>query len=109
MVQLLCCSCLILCAVQLALCASIVTQEPTITQTGVTQHNVGQGGHFYERNISDHGTGDHGNDSHSGSHVSIHVASWNFHHVQQPLIIAVFLLTAGIVKLGKYCITELTL
>ena len=35
-------------------------------------------------------------------HHGIHLASWNFDHVQGPLIIAVFLLTAGIAKLGKY-------
>ena len=51
-------------------------------------------------NETEHHGDDHG---HEGErHHGIHLASWNFDHVQGPLIIAVFLLTAGIAKLGKY-------
>lgn len=34
-------------------------------------------------------------------HHTMHVASLNFEHVKSPFIIAVFLLTAGIAKLGE--------
>ena len=51
---------------------------------------------------SNHGdkAGSHG----KGQAHGIHLVSWNFDKVQAPFIIAVFLLTAGIAKLGKfYC------
>ena len=55
------------------------------------------GGHSSESNV----THEDGDGHHSKEHVSIHVASWNFHHVESPLIISLFLLAAGIAKLGE--------
>jgi hypothetical protein len=34
-------------------------------------------------------------------HHSMHVASWQFERVKSPFIISVFLIAAGIAKLGK--------
>lgn len=43
--------------------------------------------------------------NHSGeeaAHQGIHLAALDFQHVQAPFIIAVFLMTAGIAKLGNF-------
>ena len=36
----------------------------------------------------------------AGNHVGIHVASWNFEHVQEPLVITFALLVAALCKVG---------
>ncbi len=59
----------------------------------------------YPGNMTDHGAGNHSNDSgHGDQHGGhgIHVASWNFEHVRQPFIISIFLIIVAVCKLGKY-------
>ena len=74
------------------------TKESTDNQDG-DQHN---NSHSNKTAIATNDTDHHGADQghHGVKHHGIHLASWNFDHVQGPLIIAVFLLTAGIAKLG---------
>lgn len=58
----------------------------------------------YHDNSSDTSGDPHhgGNDSSGHGHSrGIHVASFHFDYVEQPLTIAVFLLIAGVSKLGK--------
>ena len=40
-----------------------------------------------------------------GHETRMHLASWNFDHVKGPFIISVFLITAGIAKLGNFHFT----
>ena len=58
-------------------------------------------------NHSDH-DGSHGNNTqHHGNHSEshgghgIHVASWNFQYVKEPILITMFLIVTAICKLGK--------
>ena len=53
--------------------------------------------------VGTNGTGDTNHTEGHAEHVhhAMHVASWQFERVKSPFIIAVFLITAGIAKLGK--------
>lgn len=54
-------------------------------------------------NTTEHSNhGDKAGSHKKGQAHGIHLVSWNFDKVQAPFIIAVFLLTAGIAKLGKF-------
>ena len=62
------------------------------------------GHHDNQTNTATNETGGREQGSHSESshsHHKIHLATLNFDHVKSPLIIALFLLAAGIAKLGK--------
>ena len=82
--------------------ASLIVKRSVNTSTGagVTSVDGNHGNQSTEgtNDTNDHNDGSHG-DGHS-SHHQIHLASLNFDHVKSPLIIAVFLLAAGIAKLG---------
>ena len=64
---------------------------------GVSRQGHGVSSHDNETGSHDDASGHHGNDSHHG----IHVASWNFHEIQTPFFIGLFLFVSAICKLGK--------
>ncbi|KAL3847975.1 hypothetical protein ACJMK2_018862 [Sinanodonta woodiana] len=88
------------------------TKDTSTSLSTVTQYIVDNARSDYVRhdnidqnNDSAHNNSDrenengHADSDHKEKHYSIHVAGWNFEHVQQPFVIAVFLLFAGIAKL----------
>ncbi|KAK3583646.1 hypothetical protein CHS0354_021383 [Potamilus streckersoni] len=86
------------------------TKETSTTLSTVTQYSAGNARsdegvrHDNHNNESGHNNSNHDNnsvhlDSDQHKYHSIHVAAWNFEHVQEPFVIAVFILFAGIAKL----------
>lgn len=41
------------------------------------------------------------NDTEEKEHVSLHLVSWNFDYIEGPLIISLFVLAGGLLKIGK--------
>ena len=46
------------------------------------------------------------NDSHDGGHHAISVVSWRFDYVREPLLLSLFILLAGVLKLGEQKIAD---
>ena len=85
---------------------SHVTDADHVSSSSVNDTVVEKGNHsHHEGTEKDHAT--HKHDHTHGVHHSIHVISWNFRYVEAPFIIAVFLIVAGIAKLGKVFLCKL--
>lgn len=99
-------SCLTMVTVVLVAVVSIAVTDTNgesdrINDSGFDHYSVTIGNHKSGHGNSNY-VGDHDNGSHSGvKHHGIHVASFQFEYVRQPLIVSLFMIAVVLCKLGE--------
>jgi len=42
--------------------------------------------------------------NHSAPKHEVHIVAWNWHYVELPMVISIFILISGLVKIGKFIV-----